>query len=344
MTEVIIIGILIVFIMVFLIFMLRTQSSIKETQSAIKEVKESTALTLMQQQIDHLRSDIAQQLQTTTGQVGTRLDKTAEVIANVSRELGMLSAVTKQVVEAQRDIVVLKDLLKPPKFRGELGEFFLENLLAQILPKSYYTCQYRFKNGIVDAVIHLRDRMVPVDSKFPLESFERLIKGEGSRKKFIAAVKEHISTIAQKYILPDEGTYEFALMYIPAENVYYETIIKTEETVEDGIFSYALEKRVIPVSPNSFYAYLQVIIEGLRGFHIERWAKEIRELISRVSGDFDRFKDTFRVVGAHLLNAKNKFDEAERKLLQLGDKLTAAIHLPEKEINDISERKELPSE
>ena len=341
MMEYIIIGVLVVFIVVFMIFISRAQTTIKDTQNAIKELKDNPALNLMQEQVGQLRTEVSQGLRETTGQVGTRLDTAAKVIGEVRDKLGALSETTKQVIEAQKDMVALKELLKPPKFRGELGEFFLENLLAQILPQSYYSCQYAFKSGAkVDAVIHLRDKMVPVDSKFPLESFERIIKSESeenqrvSRREFIKTVKKHIAIIAEKYILPDEKTYDFALMYIPAENVYYETIIKGVES-EDNLFSYALDKKVIPVSPNSFYAYLQVIIEGLRGFHIEGWAQEIRESLSRLQGDFTRFKEDFDVAGKHLINAKNKFDDAERKLLQLEDKLTSTTQLPEKEIKEL---------
>ncbi len=340
MIEVIIIGALAVVIIIFLIFMSRTQNALKNNK----------ALDLMQQQIGQLTAQtnqqlqgMTQQLQNISGNIGNRLDKAATTISGVSEKLGVLSESTKQIIEAQKDIVGLQELLKPPKFRGELGEFFLENLLSQILPAEHFTTQYAFKNNTkVDAVIKLGDRLVTVDSKFPLESFERVIKSEGeqehrvSRREFIKAVKKHISDIAEKYILPDEGTYDFSLMYIPAENVYYETIIKGVGP-EDNLFSYALEKKVIPVSPNSFYAYLQVIIEGLRGFHIEKQTQEIIQQLSRLQGDFIRFKEDFDIAGKHLTNAKSKFDEADRRLVQLGDKLSATTKLPEKEVKELPE-------
>ena len=348
MIEFIIIGVLAIVVIILLVFMNRTQS-------AIKGLKDNQPLNLMQQQIGQLTTQVNQQLQgmsqqfqNTSGNIDSRLDKAALTISGVSEKLGVLSESTKRIIEAQKNIVELQELLKPPKFRGELGEFFLENLLAQILPKSYYTCQYLFKSGAkVDAVIHLRDRIVSVDSKFPLESFERIIKSKEerelktSRREFIKAIKKHISDIAEKYILPDEKTYDFALMYIPAENVYYEVIIKSLENEENSIFSYALEKKVIPVSPNSFYAYLQVVIEGLRGFHIEKWAQEIRQSISRLQGDFTKFKEDFDVAGKHLTNAKNKFDESERKLVQLEDKLSVTVQLPDEETKNSTEQQQL---
>jgi len=314
MIEFVIIGILVVLVFVLIFYMSRTTH-------AINDLKNNPTLNLMQQQ-----------LQGTTQQISDRLDKAAETIRDVA-------VATQRVYDMEKDIASLQDLLKPPKFRGELGEFFLENLLAQILPRSYYIPQYVFKSGAkVDAVISLRNRMVPVDSKFPLEDFERIIKSSTDeehkvcRKRFVISVKKHIDDIASKYILPDEGTYDFALMYIPAENVYYETIIKDTESKEGSIFSYSLSKKVIPVSPNSFYAYLQVIVEGLKGFHIEKRVGEVIQLLSRLQGDFTRFKEDFNTAGRHLINAKNKFDEAERKLLQLEDKLISVSELPVKEL------------
>jgi DNA recombination protein RmuC len=182
----------------------------------------------------------------------------------------------------------------------------------------------------VDAVIKLGGSLVPVDSKFPLENFKRILeapteeeKGK-ARKQFIADVKRHIDAIANKYILPDEGTYDFALMYIPAENVYYETIIKDDSAGDKNLSQYALSKRVIPVSPNSFYAYLQAIVLGLKGMKIEERAKEIIQYLSRLQGDFSRFRDEFNLLGKHLGHAQSSFQNAERRLDQFGQKLLTA--------------------
>jgi DNA recombination protein RmuC len=158
-----------------------------------------------------------------------------------------------------------------------------------------------------------------------MESFHRLISDDNEqsvtkdRKEFIRTVKQHIDHIAQKYILPDEGTYDFALMYIPAENIYYETIIKDKQG--DELFPYAMEKRVIPVSPNSLYAYLQVIVFGLKGMHIEEKAKEIMNQLARLRGDEGKFREEFNTLGGHLKNARNKFEEAEQKLARFEDKM-----------------------
>jgi len=167
---------------------------------------------------------------------------------------------------------------------------------------------------------------VPIDAKFPLEDFRRLLEATDddgrarARRAFVARVRRHIDDIATKYVLPDEGTYDFALMYIPAENVYYETIIRDEEP---GLAAYALGRKVIPVSPNCFYAYLQAIALGLRGLRIEARAEEVMGLLGRLSGDLGRLREDFRLVGKHLTNAAQAHASAERRMERLGDKLTA---------------------
>jgi DNA recombination protein RmuC len=136
-------------------------------------------------------------------------------------------------------------------------------------------------------------------------------------------VKKHIDAIADKYILPDEGTYDFALMYVPAENVYYETIIKEDVTGEEHqLFSYALQRRVVPVSPNSFYAYLQTILLGLRGMKVEQQAQEILATLARLRGDFERVQEGFRVLGKHLTDAASTYAATEKSLTKLDDKLS----------------------
>jgi len=211
----------------------------------------------------------------------------------------------------------------------------LEELLRQILPPKYYKLPYKFKSGeMVDAVVQVGERLVPIDSKFPLENFRRLIASEGeseqreARKAFVRDVKKHVDDIARKYILPAEGTYDFALMYVPAENVYYETIIK-DATTDGGesLSSYAVEKKVIPVSPNSLYAYLMVIVLGLQGLEVEKRAGEIIKYLSSLKGDIDRFRTDFDVLGTHITHSRQKYEDAERSLGRLEDKL---LHIEEK--------------
>lgn len=282
-------------------------------------------------QVNSQLNQVTQQLQKSTGDLNSRLDNAARVVQEVSKGLGSLSEATKKVFDVGKDIASLQEILRSPKLRGGLGELFLGDLLSQIFPSAHYTLQHRFKSGeAVDAAIRIGQNLVPVDAKFPLENFKRVVETATederriAKKKFLADVKKHIDAIAGKYILPDEGTFDFALMYIPAENVYYELIIRDEAVDTDkGLLNYAFAKRVIPVSPNSFYAYLQTILLGLKGMHIEEQAQDILKNLARLSGDFEKFKADFELVGKHLTNTKTKYDDADKRLEKFGDRLQA---------------------
>jgi len=257
----------------------------------------------------------------------------------LKEDIGRLSAATLQMLEVGKNISSLEDLLKPPKIRGGMGETLLEELLSQILPAGYCSFQYSFKSGEkVDAVIRLGGKLVPVDAKFPLEQFRNILENtneverKNARRNFLRDVKKHLDDIANKYILPDENTFDFALMYIPAENVYYEAVIKEEG--DEGLYSYALKKKVIPVSPNSFYAYLQVIIHGLKGMSIEAHAREIINHLERLKGDEQRFKDEFDILGNHLTNARKKYEDADKLLNRFEEKLLSASSLEEPHLPD----------
>lgn len=258
--------------------------------------------------------------------------QTTESFGHIQSSLGRLTEASRHMEEVGKNIAGLSDILRAPKFRGGIGELLLGDLLSQILSPEHYKLQYSFRSGDrVDAVIVLKIGMVPVDAKFPLESFQRIIASSGEeiqkrhKREFTRAVKVHIDSIAQKYILPDEGTFDFALMYIPAENVYYETIIKDEGLGEEkSLLSYALEKHVIPVSPNSFYAYLQAIALGLKGLQIEKKAQEIMQYLARIEGDFGRFKGDYDTLGGHIERARKKYDDASKSLDRFEDKLTSA--------------------
>jgi len=265
------------------------------------------------------------------------LQGTTQQFGEIQKNLGELSRTSQHMERVGREISSLNDLLRSPHLRGSIGELLLGDLLSQILTPDQYSLQHRFRSGErVDAVIKLKAGMVPVDSKFPLDSFRQFIveKDDKERKRlrrqFVRATKRHIDDIARKYILPDEGTFDFALMYIPAENVYYETIIRDEALGEEkSLLSYALAKRVIPVSPNSFYAYLQAIALGLKGLQVEEQAQEIMRYLSRLQGDFGRFAADYRTLGGHLERARNKYEEAERRLARFGDRLDSAGESPE---------------
>jgi DNA recombination protein RmuC len=254
--------------------------------------------------------------------IGQNLGNITGIFGNIKENLGRLEETNRSIYEISKDISSLQELLRAPKFRGQMGETLLENLLSQVLPKDHFQIQYRFKTSdTVDAVIRLGERLVPIDAKFSLENFQKMLEAPDEpaksayRKKFIQDVKNRVDEIAEKYILPQENTYDFGFMYIPAENVYYEVIIK------EDLFSYFVSKKVIPVSPNTFYAYLQVICLGLRGFKIEENAKAILKNLSMLSVEINKFKDDFDILGAHLANAGSKYADSQKKLDRLSDRL-----------------------
>lgn len=303
---------------------------------------------MLNERLDHLNKHIADQLTSvirdvnahlkenreaisgSTKTMGERLDNAAKVVGLLQHKLGELGEATKQVFSVGKDIASLQEILRAPKLRGGLGELFLGDLLAQALPPAHFALQHRFKSGeAVDAVIKLRDdKLVPVDSKFPLENFKKMLETEEEedkkrfRKLFVADVKKHIDKIAKLYILPDEGTFDFALMYIPAENVYYETIIKGDD--EHSLMHYAYDRRVIPVSPNTFYVYVQAILMGLRGMQVEKSAAEMLKRLAQLKGDLGKFYADFELVGTHLVRAKNSYDSSQKRLDKFEDRLSLA--------------------
>src|SRR3989338_9085818 len=316
----------------------QTDKSSEILQKQMEEIRGSITRLYSDNQtiLQKVNTDFTQTLQDVNKSVNTRLDNAAKVISDVHRKLGEVHETTKQVQEISKDISSLQEILRAPKLRGGLGELFLGDLLKQVLPPSNYQEQYRFKSGEkVDAVILLKESMVPVDSKFPLENFKRVVEAKddasrlAAKKQFVRDVKKHIDDIKRKYILPDEGTFDFALMYVMAENVYYEIIIKDEDLgEEDSVFRYAIKNKVIPVSPNSFYGYLQTILFGLRGLRVEQQAKEILKNLARLEGDFERVMTDFTVMGKHLKDSVTKYDDAEKRMIKFNDKLDS---LTEKE-------------
>lgn len=282
---------------------------------------------LVHQQMSDLRKTMEEGSRASTKVLGERLDNAARVVGEVQKSLGRMEEQTKNIFEVGKDISRLNDILRSPKLRGSLGELFLGDLLAQVLPREKYELQYAFKGGQkVDAIIRSAHGLIAIDSKFPLENFVRILQlkdeeeKKSARKLFLQDVKKHIDAIAQKYILPDEGTLDFALMYVPAENVYYEIILKNEATDKD-LLRYAQECRVFPVSPNSFYAYLQTIALGFKGMQLQEGIRAVQDNIARMKGDFKKFADDFTLVGKHLSNARGSFESADKRFQRLGEKL-----------------------
>lgn len=276
----------------------------------------------LREQLESVQKTVQSNLQSTQGQLNLRLQESNQVIGQIQQKLGSLEETTKNIKEIGKDISSLQDLLRAPKLRGNIGEFLLEQLLRDVLPEKQWKLQYQFSNRVqVDAVVFIGEKMVPIDSKFPLESFQRMMDAQTEtqeekdkfKREFYQSIKNKINDIASKYIQSDEGTYDFALMYVPAEKVFYEFLTLQLSGERESIFNYAIRKHVIPVSPGTFYAYLMAIVLGLRGLRVEKRAMEILNHLSQLERTFDSFLSDYRTLGTHLTNARSKYEESLKK-------------------------------
>jgi DNA recombination protein RmuC len=308
----------------------QVSTRIEEVTRAVHERLAENAQTLQR-----VNDSLGQRLDVNLQMVGQRFSETASLVTSVRERLTGLEEAAARIFEIGKDLASLQEILQPPKMRGGVGEVLLENLLREILPGAHFEMQYRFRNGtMVDAVIRLEGRLVPIDSKFPLEGFQAISRAETdeerarARREFLRQVQAHIKTIADKYILPDEGTFNFALMYVPAESVYYEAVVRSDDA--GSLQSYAWERHVMPVSPTTFHAYLLAIVHGLKGLQVERQAAQIREGLARLALDFDRIRQPMTTLGNQLRNAQANYERAARALDGFGDRLGAlsGVSLP----------------
>jgi DNA recombination protein RmuC len=269
------------------------------------------SLTLLQGEVQGLRNAL-----------DSRLDYFTSSFADVKEGVGELRERSRRLGELAADIASLEELLRAPKARGGLGELFLENLLGQVLPAESWGTQVDIGGKRADAVVRVGDRVVAIDAKFPVEDFRRLAGADEAerprlRKELIANLKGKAEDIADKYIRPDLGTYDFALMYVPAEAVYY-------EAVADGdFFEHAARLRVFPVSPATTYLYLTTVAMGLKGLRIEEEAEQILGALARLEAEWKAFDNTFRVLGTHLRNLSGKYDEAAAELVRISGRLAS---------------------
>src|SRR5271165_576280 len=240
------------------------------------------------------------------------LKNTRAQIGEIQKQLGEVQQAGKQMSQTAQ---TLEGILGGAKSRGSFGEVTLERLLEDALPPSQYSMQYRFTSGeAADAVIHLRDKKImAIDSKFPLDAFRRIAtEGDDARRTFASAVKGHADSIARKYIVPEEGTLDVALMFVPSETVYYELLMSADSKGQ-ALDAYCRERRIMAVSPNTLYAHLSVIAMGLRGMQIEENAKRLGENLTGMRKQLDTFSEYFEKVGVHLKNAQQSFGEADKR-------------------------------
>ena len=279
-------------------------------------------------QVNAVDGKLNQRLDSVHGTLSDALRTTTETIGSIDKQLGELGQSTQRILEVGKDVSSLKDVLQPPKLRGGFGELLLEQLVRQVLPPDRYSTQHRFRDGtVVDLVIHSPEGLVPVDSKFPIESFRRLLEADTEeahaklRKVFVRDVKMRIQEVV-KYIRPEDNTLDFALMYVPAENVYYETISGTED---ESPMTFALERGVHLCSPNTFHAFLQIVLRGFRGLKVQEEAKEIMGRLAHFQRQFAKFRHDFEVLGGHVGRAKSKYDELDKLAERLSDRLEIDI-------------------
>jgi len=238
-----------------------------------------------------------------------------------------------KVQEVGHNIKEFQEFLRSPKLRGNIGEQILRDLLEQMLPRENFSLQYQFHEGqIVDAIVKTNQGIIPIDSKFPMENFRLMQKSKDNAEKdmakrnFARDIKKHINDISKKYILPSEGTVDFALMYVPSEPIYYEITLNQPE-----ILDYGYDKKIYFVSPNSFYYFLKIIMVGLEGAKIEQGAKRILNGMKAVQQESLKFEEELSVLTSHINHAKTSSDRAQNRFGRLSGKIERLGELDEPE-------------
>jgi DNA recombination protein RmuC len=313
------------------LFINRKLSEFGEKQKPSDELLEYLKTT--NTRLDEQNRQFTDALHKSTSTLNERLDNAAKVIGAVQKNIGEMSEIGRGMRE-------LQDFLQSPKLRGNIGEQVMKDLIGQMFPKSSFNLQYKFKSGqIVDAAIKTGAGILPIDSKFPMENFQKMSKAEDKktqevyRHEFRKDIRKHIKDISGKYILPEEGTMDFALMYIPSEPVYYEVVNSNE------LMNLAQKSRVYPVSPTTLYAHLQTILLSFEGQKIESQARKVFTMLRAVQKDYTKVEENLSTLQSHLNNAYNRMSSVLTSFTQLGQKISSTQSLGE----GVSQ-KELPEE
>lgn len=285
------------------------------------------ALLMLQNQLQEIRSTLDSKLGESTKAIQTQFGESAKIIRDVTERLTKLDETNKQVLNFSDQLSNLQDILKNPKQRGVLGEYFLEETLKNVLPPNSYQMQYKFEDGeIVDAVVFVKEKIIPVDSKFSLENYERILGERNSEEReklekvFKQDLKNRIDETA-KYVRPSENTMDFAFMFIPSEAIYYDLLVNKIGAVKIAtrdLIEYAFkEKHVIIVSPTSFLAYLQTVLQGLRALQIEESAKEIRKRVEDLGRHLKTYDDFLNRLGNNLSTTVNTYNSAKKEFKKI---------------------------
>jgi DNA recombination protein RmuC len=274
-------------------------------------------------------------LQGQTGILQKHMEGTQATLSLVTEKMGALSQTAQRMTELGRDIEELQRMLRSPKARGQLGELGLETMLGDMLPKERVAFQYGFSDGRkVDALIRLDKGLLPVDAKFPMEDFQRYLDAPQeerprARKALRDNLKKKVDDIAKLYIRPGEGTLPLALMYLPAESLYYEAFIAQEKDEED-LWQYAYRRSVLPMSPGTLAAYIKTVAMGLKAAAVEQNAHQVLELLSTLERDLKAFRESYDILGRHISNAHQTYDKNARSLQQFESHLERAKEIGEK--------------
>ena len=309
-----------------------------------KDVGQDEKLKSVHEEIEKIKQEMKGSLEKNLEFVQRQSGQTSDIIKEVTSKLERLEATNKQVVNFADQLQNLQDILKNPKQRGVLGEYYLETTLKNVLPPAAYQMQYKFKDGqIVDAVIFVKDKIIPIDSKFSLENYNRIAVEkdphvrEQLEKTFKQDLKKRIDETS-KYIRPSEKTMDFAFMFIPAEGVYYDLLVNKIGVVTIStrdLIEYAFkDKHVIIVSPTSFFAYLQTVLQGLRALEIEESAKEIRKRVEELSKHLMNFDSYMQKLGNNLGTTVNMYNSAYKEFNKI-DKDVVKITEGEKKIEPV---------
>ena len=301
----------------------------------LRELKSSSAVELMKSDVTELSRNI-QGLQQSLGEkvetgnhamqtnMQKQLSESAKLISDVTKQLTKLDETNRRVVDVADELKTLQTVLQNPKQRGVFGEYYLKSVLENVLPPNNFQMQYKFKNGeIVDAVIFLdKNKILPIDSKFSLENYNRMIaaKNKEEKDRLLTKVKNDLKMRideTSKYILPNENTMDFAFMFIPSESLYYDLLVSNVGTGSSSrdLIEYAFrDKKVIVVSPTSFMAYLQTVLQGLRSLQIEEQAKDIQKRVGQLSSHLQKFDEYMGKLGRSLETTVNQYNNAHKEL------------------------------
>jgi len=304
-------------------------AALQVLRASIDELRTANASAL-----GDMRTEMQRTLSATEQQLVTQTGATHRSLSDLSRQLGVLSEQSARVGELAKDIGSLQDLLRAPKARGGFGELMLERLLQDVLPASAYEIQFTYRDGSrVDAVVRCANRLVPIDAKFPNESYTQIAAATDEadrtrrRRAFLQQVRRHVDAVA-RYVSPQDGTIDFAFLYLPSEAIYYELMTREETDGEPDLGSYCQERHVIPASPNTLLAYLQVVTLGIRGLAMQERTRELQQSIAQVRREFERFVGLHDQLGTHLDHAMKKFDETERALARASGAIEGLAQVP----------------